>query len=472
MSLITNFGQNLSFRPSACYLPRSEHELLGILENHRGKKIRAIGRLHSWSEAPRADEVSIDLRYLNHVCVDRNSNPPCADIGAGCQIKRVLTELERHAHVTLPSVGLITEQTIAGAIATGTHGSGRHSLSHYVSELRLATYDAETGKPTIRTVCSGLDLLAARCSLGCLGVIVSVKMPCRNSYLVEEHLRRYSTLDEVLDAETQYPLQQFFFIPWLWRFIAQHRRETTSRRSWYAPVYRTYWLLAVDVALHLWILFMARWLRSARMVRFYYRWIFPQVAVYRWKVVDNSQQALTMKHELFRHIEIETFVSRTRLAEALDFVREVLTCFDNRTAALSQRWKERLERIGLMDALRQNAGTYTHHYPICIRRVLVDDTLISMSSGDQDTDDCWYALSFISYARVNDRTGFLAFSEFLGKSMAALFGARPHWGKLFPVEPEMTRRLYPRWTEFGRVCAEFDRTNAFSNRWTQSLLGD
>ena len=72
----------------------------------------------------------------------------------------VLAELERQANVTLPSLGLITEQTIAGAISTGTHGSGKASMSHYIEEIRLATYDKRTGEPVVKTIADGDELRA------------------------------------------------------------------------------------------------------------------------------------------------------------------------------------------------------------------------------------------------------------------------------------------------------------------------
>ena len=64
-------------------------------------------------------------------------------------------------------------QTVAGAISTGTHGSGKNSLSHYVEGLRLAAYDEKTGRARIFEITEGPELSVARCSLGCMGVIVS-----------------------------------------------------------------------------------------------------------------------------------------------------------------------------------------------------------------------------------------------------------------------------------------------------------
>ena len=172
-------------------------------------------------------DVLVDLRNLNQV-EPNDGHAPSVNVGAGCQIERLLAELERTTQWTLPSVGFITEQTIAGAISTGTHGSGRHSLSHYVLGVRVARYDLETGAAVIVDITDGDELRAARCSLGCLGVILSVTMQCRPKYLVEEHFREYQQLDDVLVAEKEYPLQQFYMVPWRWSYIAQHRRESES----------------------------------------------------------------------------------------------------------------------------------------------------------------------------------------------------------------------------------------------------
>ncbi|MEZ6134963.1 MAG: hypothetical protein R3C53_08650 [Pirellulaceae bacterium] len=64
-----------------------------------------------------------------------------------------------------PQSDFLTEQTIAGAISTGTHGSGRHSLSHYVIGVRVARYDPQTGDAVIVDITDGDELRAARCSL-------------------------------------------------------------------------------------------------------------------------------------------------------------------------------------------------------------------------------------------------------------------------------------------------------------------
>jgi FAD/FMN-containing dehydrogenase len=466
---VENFGRNIAFQPAVYLVPSDEDGVLAMVKEHAGRTIRAIGSLHSWSDAAVSDDVLLDLRRLDSVRVVRRGDELWAAVGAGCQIKRLLAELDRQANATLPSLGLITEQTIAGAISTGTHGSGKHSMSHYVDEIRLATFDRQTGEPIIKTISEGEELRAARCSLGCMGVILTVKIRARPQYQIEEHFRGYSELDDVLSAEEHYPLQQFYLIPWSWRYLAQHRRELQAPRSRLAGLYRLYWFLTIDLGLHVAILFLVRWLRSGRVTRFSLRHVLTRFVIRGWRVVDKSQRQLVMEHEMFRHIEIEIFVRRSKLAETLRFVRDVLECLADRHQTPSEETREALAKIQMSEQLDELAGSYVHHYPICVRRVLPDDTLISMASGP---DAASYAISFISYARPADRAGFLAFARFLALSAARLFAARPHWGKVCPLDAETIAQLYEGLSRFRAICQETDPSGRFRNRWTAKVLFD
>jgi len=457
---VTNFGGNTTFRPAVRYAPRTEAELLDILRRHRGQRIRAIGRLHSWSDVTVCEDVLLNLRHFDSVVVHADH----VEVGAGCQIKRIIRELQR-VGLTLPSLGLIDEQSIAGAAATGTHGSGRHSMSHYVQAVRIACYDRHTGETTIREISSGQELRAARCSLGSLGIVTSLRLPIRTQYQIEEHFRRYERLEQVLEQEAVYDLQQFFLVPWRWDYFAQHRREVDGPRSRLAPLYRLYWGLGMDVGLHVVVWLLARWLPKW-WTRFFYRRVIARLVLIGWKVIDRSDRQLTMQHELFRHIEIEIFVARSRLAEAMGFVIWLLRHAGGEMVEAPTSVREQLQSIGKWDELASLRGQYLHHYPICIRKVLPDDTLISMSTGDEPR----YALSFISYARPRQRDGFFQFAKALAGATAALFDARPHWGKVSPLTPSELARLYPGLCEFAAVRKQIDSTDAFGNEWVRSIL--
>ena len=461
-----NFGRNQVLQPSAAYTPTDEQEVLQILDRHRGQRIRAVGRLHSWSEAVLGDGVLLDLRRLNNVRLRPDGDQLVATVGAGCQIKRLLKELDRDG-ATLHSLGLITAQTIAGAISTGTHGSGRNSMSHYVVGVRLAHYDAYSGQATIEELSAGEPLQAARCSLGSLGIILAVKIRCRAQYHVQEHFTESRRLSDVLDAEASFPLQQFYLVPWRWSYFIQHRREHDQPRSRLARLYRLYWLGVMDYGLILQILFLERVVRSRRLIRLAFRRIIPAFLIHNWRVTDRSSSMLVMRHDAFRHIEIEVFVRRDKLVDALGFAQEAIKVAGGRESTLSADNQQRIEEVGMQEALAGLHDQYCHHFPICVRRVLPDDTLISMASG---AGEDWYALSFISYARPARRAGFSLFASFMARSMSQLFHARPHWGKVCPLEANELTSLYPKFNAFRTVCNTLDPQGVFQNGWTAALL--
>ncbi len=476
----TNFGRNLQIAPRHLYVPSSESEVLAILDRHSGQRIRCVGRRHSWSQVLDSDDVLLDLRQLDSVTPQQHNAETSVQVGAGCQIKRLLAELRRLKQWTLPSVGFITEQTVAGAVATGTHGSGRHSLSHYVISARVARYDRDSGRTVIEEVVGGDDLLAVRCSLGCTGVILSLTMRCRDLYCVEEHFREYRDLKAVLDAESEFPLQQFYLVPWRWTYFAQHRREVVAPASRTRSLYQWYRFVVFDIAMHLLILVAVRVIRIHAVIRVLFRTVVPACVIRNWRVVGPSNSQLVMEHELFRHIEIELFVQRPHLENALQFLKSSLETAGG-PAVVDLKFQSQLESIGLAEELSHLRGTYCHHYPICVRKVLPDDTLISMASnadgepprsndGDSPSADAWYSITLTNYHRGRARKEFERLAKFLAASMSQLFHARPHWGKLCPLPPEKLRKLYPAFGRFVRICDEVDPQRRFSNPWTTELL--
>lgn len=464
---ITNFGGNLRFTPRHFYVPASEAELLAILDRHAHGKIRVAAALHSWSPAVVCDDAVVDMRHFDSVEIARDSDGSIwATVGGGCRIQRLLDELHRLGNCTMPSIGLITRQTIAGAISTATHGSGRHSLSHYIGSIRVAAFDPGTGKACIFTWSDGPMLEAARCALGCMGIILSVRFPCVPKYDVAETIEPCATLDEVLAGENDYPLQQFYLIPHLWSFFAQRRVPLPSyapRRSLSARLYRAWWYSNIDIGLHVVIKLLASLLKSPRLVRFFFANILPRLILTHRTVVDHAERMLTMEHDLFKHLEIEIFVPAEHIRPATQFVQAVLkhcagTGDDADIGAA-------VDRLGMAEELRRLRGSFTYHYALTFRRVLPDDALIAMTAAAKEP---WYALSFITY--VEPREPFYAVASFLARTLAKLYGARPHWGKYFPLTGAEVGTLYPRLPEFRALCRQVDPHGVFRNGFVARVL--
>jgi hypothetical protein len=177
------------------------------------------------------------------------------------------------------------------------------------------------------------------------------------------------------------------------------------------------------------------------------------------------------------------FVQRNRLDAALVFLQHTLGAAGLRTSEPDKTFLALLEQSGCEDEFIRLRGTYCHHYPICVRKILPDDTLISMASNaetspDPESDDttarpsdqAWYSITLTNYHRGSDRKPFDDLASFVAKSMARLFGARPHWGKLCPLSSDELQKLYPAMDRFRDVCADADQDGAFANEWTESLF--
>jgi hypothetical protein len=172
-----------------------------------------------------------------------------------------------------------------------------------------------------------------------------------------------------------------------------------------------------------------------------------------------------MEHELFRHLEIEIYVPARHVCGAAHFVQQVLTIFDGADAT-DPATAEVLNQRALLSRLLALLGTFTFHYPITFRRVLPDDTLISMTAAAEEPS---YAISFITY--VEPRDAFFQLASFLTESMTLLFEARLHWGKYFPPEHVPTASAYPKLAEFRAICQQTDAHGAFHNDFVKRVLG-
>ena len=464
---VWNFGKNVESKPAKILQPRSTEDLLEMLKGHQGEKIRVYGSLHAWSDAVKTTGILVDVSQLNTIEFDSTAN--VANVGGGCTVKSLLQEL-KPLGFTLPTIGLIDEQTVAGATATATHGSGNNSLSQFLTSVAIVHFDPKTGQPKLSRIESGEDLNAARCSLGLLGVIVELQIQCRPQYNIKEFAAAHDTLTAVLSLENDNPQQQFYLMPWSWSYFGHHRSETKQERSKSATLYRWYCYLVIDIGLHLAVFGLAKIFKLSWLTRFFFKRILPLTIVRNWKVVDDSHSMLVMEHELFRHIEIEVFVQRSKVEAATEFLIDVLSQCGGQAMKQESETTARIEACDMVGQFGELRGCYVHHYPICYRRVLNDDALISMASPSHDSNEDWYAISLISYQWPTDRAGFFQMADFIASSFASLFSARCHWGKYNPLQAMTNRQLYPQLPEFLGVVKQFDRESCFANDWLEDVL--
>lgn len=468
MPLIENFGGNVSFVPAERLRPRSEGEVLDILRRNRGRRIRCIGSGHSWSRIFLTDEVLVDLGHFDGVELLRPPPGALVQVGAGCTLGRLLRALKRHG-LTLPAIGVITRQTIAGATATATHGSGSNSLSHFVLGMRIATYQPGTREPAVLSFHEPPELRAARCALGSLGIVLRAVLPAVPEYRVEERQERVGSLEAVLAGEADWPLQQFALFPWSWSYVAIRRRRTMLRRRRLAARLHRWWLwFKMELGLHL-LLKLVLWGSGAfsggghRVLRCFFRRILPRL-VGEHRRVDDSSSVLTAPGHVFKYLEMEAFVPRAQLAAAVTTIRELVEVASGERDGFSADVGENLEQAGLAGAALALHGTWTHHYPLFFRSVHPDDAFMSMAGPGAGSREPWISISFISYLPIN--SAFRRFAETTARCLAAMHGARLHWGKYFPLPLREAARSYVDFPEFEWTCLRYDPTGVF---WSENL---
>ena len=182
----TNWSGKLSAEPRRVVqvgtVDAIRSELLAARDG--GWSVRTAGTAHSHYPLLPTDGVILDTRPLSGlVSVDKDAMT--ATFRAGTKIHACGRPLLEHG-LGLLNQGDIDQQSVGGAIATGTHGTGIHlgSFSSAVTELSVLLVDGSvvTCGPDFET-----DLFeAARLSLGAVGVILEVTLQVREAYRLEE----------------------------------------------------------------------------------------------------------------------------------------------------------------------------------------------------------------------------------------------------------------------------------------------
>ena len=465
---IANFGGNQRWY-TRCYAPASEAEVLDILTRHTGVTIRVTGSGHSWSDIAANADIALDLSALNSVTPITTNAMDLVRVGAGCRLQDLLDRLHAATDRTLPTLGAIKKQTISGAISTGTHGSGRQSLSHFVASLRAVVFDPSTGHPVVREFTEGPELLAARCGLGCVGIILSVDLHTVPKYMVVETIRTYRSIEEIIAAFAANPLSNFLLSPYGWIFTMFERKPVereaptlgSTLRAW---LFRLFSFIVLDVFFHLFVI--ASRIAGPRAIKALQTMV-PHTLPKGHLRIDDSEHILTSHHYLFRHEEMEIFVSEADLPRAIRFLRASIEIFADVDTVCPEEFQAVLADTGFSEVIAAKRGSYVHHYPLFCRRVPPDETLISMTAS---VEEPMYSISIFTYDRPGRRDAYYAFCSFLAHSLLKLVNARLHWGKHFPLEYADIARLYPRLEEFRTLCVAHDRNGVLRNGYTARVL--
>ncbi|MDO5670224.1 MAG: D-arabinono-1,4-lactone oxidase [Corynebacterium sp.] len=215
-----NWSETISFTVRGKISPRSEEEVVDLVRYARqeGLTVRPIGSGHSSTPVMVTEDLLVSFENMSGVTAT-DTDKCLATVLPGTGLEDLGKELE-DAGLALENYGDVNYQTIAGAIGTGTHGTGER-LRNVSADLvggRLVTGNGEV-------VPFGLDAgeatdseltRAAQVSLGTLGIFTSLTLQVRPAY--DLHRRNYIThIDWALEnfdrLTSRYRLVDFYWYP-------------------------------------------------------------------------------------------------------------------------------------------------------------------------------------------------------------------------------------------------------------------
>ena len=193
-----NWSGSLRFSPGALLLPGGEAELANLIRQAgaANQSVRAVGNGHSSTPLVETEDLLVSLEKFQGV-EGHNTAEHWATVQAGMSLKeagRALLDVGLAMH----NLGDVNVQTISGAIATGTHGTGRslQNLSAKLIGVRLVNGFGEVAEITEDQDPDFLQ--AARVSLGVLGIFTALKLRLLPAYQL--HRREWCThMDDCLD---------------------------------------------------------------------------------------------------------------------------------------------------------------------------------------------------------------------------------------------------------------------------------
>lgn len=414
--------------------PRDAAEVADVVRAARaaGRKVKAAGTGHSFTGIATPRDVHLLPDAMRGIlAVDRDAMTVTAL--AGTRLKDFNAALERLG-LSLHNMGDIAEQTLAGAISTGTHGTGGRAagLAAQVVGLELVS---GTGDVLRITAAEDPDLLAlTRVGLGALGVVVAITFAVEPLFLLraeEQPMAWSDALAAFDDLTAAHDHVDMYWFPHTDRMLTKRntRVGTDLRDARPLPAWRARLdddLLSNTVfgaqtaALNL----APRAIPAAN--RLASRLLGPRT------YTDVAHRVFTTERRVvFR--EMEYAVPREAGLAAL---QECRTAF---------------ERSGL-----------TVSFPVEIRVAPADDVALSTSYGR----DSFY-LAFHTHRRADHR----AYFALMEPIMRAHEG-RPHWGKLHTRHVEGLAPLYPRFADVLVLRDRLDPDRVFANDYLTQVLGE
>ncbi len=410
-----NWAGNYTYRAARIARPESPDELRDLVIGARS--VRALGSKHSFNDLADASDLLISTASLpHHLRIDEAART--VTVGGGIRYGDVAIQLQA-AGWALHNLASLPHISVAGAIATATHGSGdgNGNLATAVAGLRILRADGET--VDLKRGDPGFD--GAVVSLGSLGIVVDV----------------------TLDIQPTFDVSQRVFEALPWSAVAEHFDAITSS-AYSVSLFTTWEEESVSLA-----------------------WVKERIA--GGTVLGDDffgARALTAPRHMIESMDVRNTTEQLGVPgpwnDRLPHFRFEFT--PSNGEEIQSEYLVPRARIGeAIEAVRALADLVAPVLLISEIRTVASDGLWLSSAFETDVVG-------LHFTWVRDQPAVEAVLLVLEAVLLPL-GARPHWGKLYLDVDGVVPSLYPRLAEFRELARDFDPDAVFANAFVRRLLG-
>lgn len=430
----TNWAACAYAEPAAIAHPASVDELARIVADAaaRGLAVKAVGSGHSFTPIAATDGVLIDLDRLTGIeSVEPTVTGARVTVFAGTPL-RLLNTVLWSLGLSMTNLGDVDVQTLAGAISTGTHGTGARfgGMATQVVATQVVTASGDVVDCSPERDPALFE--ASRLGLGAIGVLSRITLDCPQAFVMHAE-ERPEPLDAVLSDLDRIRRDVDHFEFYLWphtRRVLTKRNTRLPRSTPLRPVGRLRGY--VDDELLSNTVFEQVNRLSTRLPA-----IIPKVNALSARLLSaraftDSSPAVFTSPRRVRFREMEYAIPVEALPEVLDRVTRLITDSELRVA-----------------------------FPIEVRFAAADEVWLSTAHGR--------ATAYVAvhkYWKQGYEQYFRGVEE-----IARSVDGRPHWGKLhWRTAPDL-QTTYPRFDDFLAVRDRYDPDRVFRNDYLTRVLG-
>lgn len=429
MATWRNWAGNQIAHPQSIESPRDVSELAAVISeaSSRGQKVKAVGSGHSFTSAAATDGRMVRLDNMTGIShIDRSKNQ--VTVGAGTRLSELNTLLHAEG-LAMANLGDIAYQTVAGAISTSTHGTGKAltGLAGQVVGMTLVNGNGEIIESSESSNAHIFDV--GRVSVGALGIISEYTLQVVPSFrlrALEQPMKLDDVLENIHELAAAHDHFEFFWIPHTrWALTKRNNRTEDDLdplprvKGWFEKTFMENYAFGA----------LCRIGRARPS-------LIPRLATAlpssgSREYVDQSFKIFASPR-IVRFYEMEHALPVVAVAPALREIRSMV------------------ERKG-----------YLLNFPVEVRFTKGDDIALSTAYG-RDT----------AYIAVHVYKGMECEPFFRDvEDILRGYEARPHWGKMHYREVEELSSLYPRWNDFISLRDQLDPQRTFANAYTETVFG-